>query len=311
MNETAISWTGFTWNYPIGGCKKISEECKHCYAFSLAEGRRGTTAFPHGFDMTPRVHKRVEPAKLLRSKGPSLVFVNSMTDIGLADSELPTEERDRLGAAGIRSMDQARDMLLDAIEETPEHRYQLLTKRPEIVLGYLQRRGRRVPSSVWMGVTIGHPKRFARLEVLRRFRDLGARVLFSSGEPLLGELPLDLSGIDWIITGGESGLHASNPKILAERFLVRRGDRQAGEPPWVPREDRADWVRRIRDEADRRGCAHWFKQWGGPRPESGGRILDGRTHDGMPVHVPGAMPAGYVHQAPSPKGSDKVQLRML
>lgn len=288
MNETMISWTQLTWN-PMSGCTKISEECKHCYAEQLAEDKRGTAAFPNGFDLTFRPHKLAEPGRI---KEPSLIFCNSMSDPGLP--EIPDAYRARI---------------FDAIEAAPRHRYQMLTKRPDVLYDWMRRTGRRVPASVWMGVTLGHANRVERLDVLRRFRDLSATVLFVSAEPLLSHLPISLDGIDWIITGGESGRHASDPKELAARFLVRRGAR--GEANWVPREDRADWVRVIRDEADRAGAAHWFKQWGGPRPESGGRILDGRTHDGMPTHISGAMPLGYAHKAMVPKGADKVRLPVV
>jgi len=277
MNKTEISWTELTWN-PMSGCKAISDECRYCYAESLAEDKRGTAAFPQGFALTIRAHKLAEPARIRR---PSLIFCNSMSDPGLA--ELPDEYRSRI---------------FDAIDATPRHRYQMLTKRPEVLLDWLHRTGRRLSPSIWMGVTIGSPHHvsLARLPLLRQFRALGAEVLFVSAEPLLGSLPLDLDGIDWIITGGESGRHYSDPAVLADRFLVRAGAK--GEPNWVPRQDRADWVRRLRDEAERAGCAHWFKQWGGPRPTSGGRMLDRRTHDGMPLHVAGAMPDGYNHAVP-------------
>lgn len=288
MNDTQISWTQLTWN-PMSGCKEISPECAYCYATTLAEDKRGTAAFPNGFDLTIRPHKLKEPSKV---KAPSLIFCNSMSDPGLA--EIPDDYRDKI---------------FDAIEETPRHRYQMLTKRPEVLLEWFRRTGRHVPASVWMGVTIGSPHKssMARLAALHQFRDLGARVLFVSAEPLLGDLPLKLDGIDWIVTGGESGRHWSDPKVLRDRFLVDRGADQR----WQPREDRADWVRRLRDEADRAGCAHWFKQWGGPRPTSGGRILDGRTHDGMPEHVSGAMPAGYVHEIPVHASDARRQLPLL
>lgn len=275
MNETAISWTQLTWN-PMSGCTKISEECKHCYAESLAENKRGTAAFPQGFDITLRPHKLSEPGRI---KTPSLIFCNSMSDPGL--DVLPDDYRGRI---------------FDAIDATPRHRYQVLTKRPAELLAWFRRTGRRLSPSVWMGTTIGHPNRIERAEALRGFRDVGARVLFVSAEPLLGDIigaGLRLDGIDWVISGGESGTHASKPAELAARFLVHRA---AGF--WAPRADRVPWVRAIRDEADRTGSAHWFKQWGGPRPSSGGRLLDGRTHDGMPIHVPSAMPEGYVHEVP-------------
>lgn len=298
MNETAIAWTDFTWNL-FSGCKKIDPCCKHCYAHTLAERHRGNAAFPHGFDLTVRPHKLSEPARLLRTKGPSLIFCESMSDIGLGDDELSPAEIDRLVAAGFTGMDHVRDVFFNTIEETPEHRYQVLTKRPHILFRYFTERapkiGRRVPESVWLGVTCGHPKSLDRLDVLRRFRTLGARVLFVSAEPLLGNLMheavtpsgfrrMNLDGIDWIIAGGESGLHVSDPKH-AYRFLVHR---QRG--AWCPTVHGLHAVADLRDVARKAGCAFFFKQWGGPKPESGGRTLDGRTWDEMPT-VPGALPA--------------------
>lgn len=286
MNETEISWTELTWN-PMSGCTKVSPECAHCYAETLAENKRGTRAFPNGFDLTMRPHKLAEPARI---KKPSLIFCNSMSDPGL--EELPDDYRGRI---------------FDAIDMTPRHRYQVLTKRPDVLLAWFKRTGRKMSPSVWMGVTIGHRKSTWRLDALRGFRDVGARVLFVSAEPLLTELPMKLDGIDWIITGGESGNHASDPKILADRFLVARDERSK----WAPRPDRMHFIRDLRDEADRCGTAHWFKQWGGPRPTSGGRMLDGRTHDGMPTHIHGAMPEGYEHHIPEAKGADKVYLPLF
>ena len=302
MNQTEISWTQLTWN-PMSGCKAISAECAFCYADSLSSDKAGTAAFPHGFGLTLRPHKLAEPSRL---KAPSLIFCNSMSDPGLDDAELTPEEIQRMRALGFATFDAYRDRIFDAVESAPRHRYQMLTKRPARLLQYFLDRGHPIPPSMSVGVTIGddHPRSTGRLGVLRRFRDLGARVLFISAEPLLAPFELDLSGIDWLITGGESGRHASDPKSLERRFLVRRGDRRAGEPSYVPREDRMDWVRRLRDEAERAGCAHWFKQWGGPKPTSGGRVLDGRTHDGMPAHIPSAMPHGYVHRVPTMKGAD-------
>lgn len=290
MNNTEISWTQLTWN-PMSGCEKIAPECKHCYAEDLAENKRGTKAFPQGFDLTLRPHKLAEPARL---RAPSLIFCNSMSDPGLAS--LPDDYRARI---------------FDAIDATPRHRYQVLTKRPAALLAWFKRTGRRLSPSVWMGTTIGHSSRVDQIAALRGFRDVGAKVLFVSAEPLLGDLVaagLRLDGADWLITGGESGIHASSPTELATRFLVHRvpGER-TGSQGWAPRPDRIPWVRALRDEADRVGCAHWFKQWGGPRPTSGGRVLDGRTHDGMPVHIPGAMPEGYIHEIPVHR-ADRVRL---
>lgn len=268
MNETAINWTELTWN-PASGCKKVSAECDFCYADQLAEDKRGTRAFPNGFDLTIREHKLAEPK---RAKRPSLIFTSSMTDIFF----LPAEYRERV---------------FDVIESTPQHRYQVLTKRPDKAAVHAKRRP--LPRNVWLGVTVGIQDTADRVDVLR---DIDAHVRFISAEPLLGDLALDLRGIDWVIGGGESGRHLSQPDVLEQRALVRRGDRRAGEALWMPREDRIGWARSLRDQCANAGAAFWWKQWGGVRPESGGRVLDGRTHDAMPTHIEGAMPDAYVHE---------------
>lgn len=269
MNETRINWTELTWN-PASGCMKVSPGCKFCYADSLAENKRGTLAFPGGFDLTLRPHKLREPFK---AKRPSLIFTSSMTDVFF--DQIPDEYRHRI---------------FDTIEQTPQHRYQVLTKRPEIALAFS--RERRLPRNVWIGTTIEHQETAYRADVLR---EIDASVRFVSAEPLIGPLVLDLSGIGWLISGGESGAHLSKPKHREARALVRAGDRSKGERLWEPREDRIPWVRSLRDQCEAAGTAFWHKQWGGPRPDSGGRLLDGREHDGMPTHIEGAMPEGYVH----------------
>lgn len=267
MQETAINWTEITWN-PASGCTKISEECKHCYAETIAEKYRGHAAFPVGFDVMMRPWKLDEPRRLKR---PSLVFTNSMTD--MFHDEITDEYRDRV---------------CDAMERYGQHRYQVLTKRPENAARYAARRP--LPRSMWLGVTLGHEKRRGRLDVLR---GINAAVRFVSAEPLLTPLDdLDLSGIHWLITGGESGQHMSDPRIAEERGLAARDPKTK---KWTPREDRIGWVRSIRDQCVAAGVAFWHKQWGGVRPESAGRTLDGRTWDEMPVGVAGAMPAAYDH----------------
>lgn len=301
MNITGVGWTDLTWNV-WSGCKAISTECKHCYAETLTEQRRGLPAAPHGFELTVRPKNLGDPARALRTHGPSLIFCESMSDVGLDDDELTPAELDRLHGAGFETMDHLRDAFFDAHEGTPEHRYQVLTKRPQTLIRFFRRRGRRVPPSCWIGVTIGHASTLdKRLLALHELRALGARVLFISAEPLLGDLVgagLRLDGIDWLIAGGESGTHASDPS-QASRFLVWRSTVTVGAAKpiskWVQVEAEhagapARWVRRLRDEAARAGCAFFFKQWGGPRPDSAGRLLDGVEHDGMPVHVVDAMP---------------------
>lgn len=277
MNNTEINWTELTWN-PASGCTKVSPACEHCYAEKLAEQKRGTRAFPKGFDLMLRPWKLGEPAKVKR---PSLIFTNSMTD--MFHKDIP---------------DAYRDDIIAAMLAAPRHRYQVLTKRPEIAARYFSTR--KVPACMWLGCTVEDQERFdLRVPILR---SIDAHVRFLSCEPIRGLIrrDVDLSGIHWLITGGESGNHANNPKDLERCFLVRRGPK--GGLPWLPREDRMSWVRNLRDACIDQGVRHWFKQWGGATPKGGGRTLDRRTWDELPEHIPGAMPDNYVHRAP------KVQL---
>jgi protein gp37 len=139
---------------------------------------RGTSAFPKGFDLTLRPHKLVEPYRL---KKPSLIFVNSMSD--LFWEAIPDDYRDRV---------------LDVIEDTPQHQYQVLTKRPEKMLEYSHRR--KLPPNFWAGVTIECNRHVGRADILRA---VDAEIRFVSAEPLLDDLSaLELSGIHWLISGG-------------------------------------------------------------------------------------------------------------
>lgn len=227
MNATGIGWTDFTWNL-FSGCRRISSACAECYAFTLAERHRGGRAFPHGFDLTVRPKKLDEPRKLLKSSGPSLIFVESMGDIGLHDDELTPAEIDRLYEAGFHGMDHLRDAVFKVIGDVGDHRYQLLTKRPEVLYNFLAARKSKLPPSVWLGVTLETPREAQRLETLLRIkRDFFGpqNVAFVSVEPMLADVSQTLApytdDIDWLIIGGESGTHFADPK-KAHRFLVTK-----------------------------------------------------------------------------------------
>ena len=255
MNDTGIIWSNVTWN-PMSGCTKISAGCKFCYAHALAEAKRGTAAFPNGFDLTVRPHKLREPYRL---KVPSLIFVNSMSDLFL--EQIP---------------DSYRDDVFDVIADTPQHEYQILTKRPAEMLRYS--RSRPFPANVWAGVSVENQAAAEqRISVLL---DVEAQVRFLSVEPLLG--PVDLSpwvraGLHWTIVGGESGLQIVTKADGQARALVSLIDGR-----WVPKPQAVDWVRLLRDQCVEADVKFFHKQWGGPRPHSGGRLLDGRTWDEMP-----------------------------
>lgn len=270
MNETEIKWTDATWN-PMSGCTVIGPECKHCYAKTLAEKRRGSRAFPKGFDLTFRPWKLDEPLALRK---PSLVFVNSMSDFGHAD--VPDDYRDRI---------------VDVMARTPQHHYQVLTKRPDNVLRYTRER-RKLPPNVWMGVTAGHVSSHRLVDVLR---EIDAATRFISCEPMLSDMRFDLRGIHWVIGGGESGNHLVDPAVAAQRSLAARDPKTS---EWRPRQDRLDWVRHLRDDCARDGVAFWFKQWGGTRPGSAGCLLDGRTHHDFPRLPEGRAAGKHAHRAP-------------
>lgn len=235
-DNSAIEWTEATWN-PVTGCSKVSPGCAHCYAETFAERWRGIGGHPYeqGFDL------RLWPARLeqpLRWKRPRTIFVNSMSD--LFHEEIP---QDFITA------------VFEVMTRADWHTFQILTKRHERLAELAP--ALPWPANVWMGVSIENRRFVHRADYLR---EVPARVRFISAEPLLGPLEgLELSGIDWLIAGGESG----------------------------PRHRRvhADWVRALRDRCVAEGVAFFFKQWGGVRSKAGGRLLDGRTWDETPERV--------------------------
>ncbi len=217
------------------GCTKISPGCKHCYAERLAKRLKamGQANYRNGFEVT------LQPQMLglpLLWKTAKRIFVNSMSD--LFHEQVPDAYIQRV---------------FDVMRRADWHQYQVLTKRSERILAL----SKELPwaSQIWMGVSVENEKYTSRIENLRKTH---ARVKFLSLEPLLGPLRnLDLTGIDWVIVGGESGpgARAMNPH----------------------------WVADIRDQCLDAGVAFFFKQWGGVQKKKTGRVLDGRTWDGMPA----------------------------
>jgi protein gp37 len=263
-STSAIEWTEATWN-PVTGCDRISPGCDHCYAMTLAARlkRMGQPRYQNdgdprtsgpGFGLTLHWDKLDEPDKWRK---PRMVFVNSMSD--LFHKNVPVEF--------IHKAFVVMDLTGPARPGHPGgrgHTFQVLTKRPKRMartLTAMYREWERqddcewtpIPN-VWLGTSIESDDYVWRADHLRA---TPAAVRFISAEPLLGPLPsLDLAGIDWLIVGGESG----------------EGHRPI----------EADWVRDLRDRCLDAGVAFFFKQWGGIRPKSGGRTLDGRTWDEMP-----------------------------
>ncbi len=236
-NSTSIEWTDATWN-PVTGCTKISAGCDNCYAARFSERFRGTPGHPFetGFDLTLRP-KRVEQP--LSWRKPSMIFVNSMSD--LFHKEIPRSFISNV---------------FETMEHADWHTYQILTKRSSLMRDFLRKRyGSGVaPSHMWLGVSVEDGSKKSRIHHLQ---EAPAGVRFLSIEPLIGPIgKLDLTNIDWVIVGGESGPKA-RPVDIA-------------------------WVREVRDQCTEQGTAFFFKQWGGFRPKSGGRQLDGREWSQFP-----------------------------
>jgi len=232
--KSAIEWTSSTWN-PVTGCTKTSPGCRHCYAETFAERWRGIPGHPYeqGFDL------RLWPERLdlpLNWRKPRTIFVNSMSDLF----------HEQLSVSFIKDV-------FTTMKSASWHTFQVLTKRAERLTEIADQL--EWPPNVWMGVSVETAQYLYRLE---RLRHVPATVRFVSAEPLLEPLgALDLSGIDWVIVGGESGPHA--------RLM---------EPAWA---------REVRDQCIEVGVAFFFKQWGGVRKNKRGRALDGRTWNEMPT----------------------------
>lgn len=241
-DRSAIEWTEATWN-PTTGCDRTSPGCDHCYAMTLSKRLRAMGQPKYQNDGDPRTsgpgfRLTVHPDALNIPYGwrsPRYIFVNSMSD--LFHPEVPLDFIRRVFAV---------------MEGTPQHTYQVLTKRSKRlaqVAGDLP-----WPANVWMGVSIESDKYAFRIDHLRT---VNAAVRFVSAEPLLGALPgLDLSAVDWLIAGGESGPNARP---------VQEG-----------------WLQDLRDQCGAQGVAFFFKQWGGRTPKAGGRELDGKVWSQMP-----------------------------
>src|SRR5271166_6121018 len=241
-----IEWTDATWN-PVRGCTKISPGCKHCYAETFAERFRGVKGHPYeqGFDLRLVPEKLTEPFSW---RSPNLVFVNSMSDLfqdGVPDSYAEAVSR--------------------VMASANWHTYQVLTKRSQRLRDLLGGRLRFAAEqeNIWWGVSVEDRK--YGLPRVDHLRQAPAKIRFLSIEPLLEDLgEFDLSGIAWVIVGGESGPGARPMK--------------------------KEWVISIRRQCRMQNVPFFFKQWGGVRKAKNGRLLDGRTYDEYPERIPVPVP---------------------
>ncbi len=242
MSTSKIEWTDASWN-PITGCTKISSGCQHCYAEVMARRlcAMRVDKYKNGFQVTLHDDCLDEPVKWRK---PRTIFVCSMSD--LFHKDVPYEFIDKV---------------LKVIERTPQHRYQILTKRADRMADFFSTRT--VPANVWLGVTVDVKTSKPRIDALRSIK--GAPIRFLSCEPLLEDLgELNLNGIDWIIVGGESGRQARPMK--------------------------EEWALTIKRQVDDAGKAFFFKQWGtwgsdGVKRDKhkNGKKLNGEICQKMPV----------------------------
>src|SRR5580692_2285418 len=227
-SRSAIEWTEVTWN-PVTGCDRVSAGCEHCYALTLARRLKAMGAAKYQRDGDPRtsgpgfgvsLHQEAL-AEPYGWRTPRVVFVNSMSDLFHAKVPLAFIQQ-----------------VFDVIAQTPQHTYQILTKRSlrlRRLAGYLS-----WPSNLWMGVSVESEVVLSRVDHLRQ---VPAAVRFLSCEPLLGPLDqINLHGIGWVIAGGESG------------------------PNYRPMH--LDWARGIRDACQVAAVPFFFKQWGGRTPKA-------------------------------------------
>lgn len=233
MNKTKIEWTESTWN-PITGCTEISVGCQNCYAKRMAKRLKamGSLRYANEFEVT--IHEDLFELPL-RTRQPKIIFVCSMSDL--------FHENVSFEVIG---------KIFDIMEKANWHIFQILTKRSHRLLDFSKTR--KIPSNVWIGVTIEHESVKTRLEHIKQIE---AKVKFISCEPLVGSLKnLDFTGMDWIVVGGESG-----PKS---------------------RPLKEEWVLEIRNQCEGKKIKFFFKQWGGLNKNKNGKLLQGKIYNEIP-----------------------------
>ena len=252
MAQSNIEWTELTWN-PVTGCSKISPGCKFCYAETMSKRLKamGVDKYKDGFNL------KIHPDTLnipFTWKKPKIVFVNSMSDLF----------HDDVDEAFIKAV-------FAVMNNTPQHIYQVLTKRAERLLELSP--SLNWSNNIWMGVSVENDKYTYRIGELAK---TAAKTKFLSIEPLIGPVRnLNLNNIDWVIVGGESG-HKARP--------IKRA-----------------WIDYIKTKCDSNGVPFFFKQWGKakfnenptdptiesihPNHAKGGCEIDGKVYRNMPSRL--------------------------
>jgi protein gp37 len=246
MAETSIEWTDATWN-PVAGCTVLTAGCTNCYAMRMA-ARLDAMGVAKYQGLTRR------------SGGRSVWTGKVRVDVKSLDAPKAWSKPRKVFVNSMSDLFHE-DVPVDFIErvwqvmkDTPRHTYQILTKRPERMADVLSKQPFVVLPNVWLGTSVENGLVLRRLDEIRR---VPAAIRFVSLEPLIGSVAAgDLADIHWAIVGGESGPRA--------------------------REMKPEWVEEIQEMCAHSGTAFFFKQWGGPRPKSGGRMLNGREWNQYP-----------------------------
>jgi len=249
MAQSNIEWTEMTWN-PTTGCTKVSQGCRYCYAEVMAKRLKAMShnKYINGFKLTMHPDTLGEPYTWNK---PKKVFVNSMSDLFHQNITIEFLKA-----------------IFGVMNDTPQHTYQILTKRSE-TLKYLASNFNWTPN-IWMGVSVENQTEIKRIDHLR---ETPAKIKFISFEPLIGLIKdIDLTNIDWVIVGGESG-----PKA---------------------RPIQKEWVDLIHKQCLKSHVPFFFKQWGKskfnidlddptikkehPMHAKGGCLFNGRIYREMP-----------------------------
>jgi protein gp37 len=233
MAASQIQYTSCTWN-PVTGCSRVSAGCLHCYAERMAKRLHGmgVAKYRNGFEVTLHPDVLEEP---LKWRKPRLIFVNSMSD--LFHEQIPLAYTRKI---------------FDTMRSADWHVFQVLTKRAERLAKIASKL--EWSPNVWIGTTVESARFTERIDLLRT---VPASVRWLSMEPLLGPVPnLDLTGIDWVVVGGESGPGARPMK--------------------------KEWAEDILAQCRAQNSRFFFKQWGGVNKKKTGRKLNGRYYNDMP-----------------------------
>ena len=241
MKTTKIEWTDKTWN-SITGCTKKTAGCANCYAEVMTRRLKAMLLekYSSGFELALHEDELLQPLQWKKSHN---IFVCSMSDIFHENVAFEFV-----------------DNIINTIKQTPQHRYQILTKRAERMAEYFATR--EIPQNAWLGVTVEAQTSKNRIDILRT---LAAPIRFLSCEPLLEDLGiLNLDNIDWVIVGGESGPSARPMK--------------------------ENWVLSIKEQTDKQKSAFFFKQWGTWGSDGikrnkciNGKLLQGKIFQDMPI----------------------------